>query len=99
MFLQSILSNEIDMYTRRIAEGYSSGEALDARRFGHILFPYILENCSYRVSERLFPNQAQNDLIFHQSIGGIWMKNLLLLMGIGLIETLSESLESPTISA
>ena len=30
---------------------------------------------------------------------GWWMKNLLLLMGIGLIETLSESLESPTISA
>ena len=95
--LQSILSNEIDMYNRRRAEWYSSDEALDTRRFGHTLFPYILENC--RVSERLFPDQARNDLIFYQSIGGIWMKNLLLLMGIGSIETLSESLESPTIRA
>ena len=48
------------MYTRRRAEGYSSDEAFDARRFGQIRFPYILENC--RVSERLFPNQARNDL-------------------------------------
>ena len=48
------------MYTRQRAEGYSSDEAFDARRFGHILFPYILENC--RVCERLFPNQARNDL-------------------------------------
>ena len=60
MFLQFILSNEIDLYTGRRAEGYSSDEALDARRFGHTLFPYILEKC--RVSERPFPNQARNDL-------------------------------------
>ena len=50
--ISSRLLNEISLYTLRRSEGYVQSQALDVRRVGSLLSPYILHYC--QVTERPF---------------------------------------------